>query len=76
MFDLLKLACNTSKAGFCRRTLPVDSKTACRKSSCSDDDRFGVRVLYQGAWGFAASPTYTADEIGYAYCPGLGAGLA
>jgi TldD protein len=73
MFDLLKLACNTANNAGCQfadaRYLSIRKQRVVSRdhalSSCSDgDDRgFGVRVLYQGAWGFASSPTYTADEI-------------
>src|SRR4051812_35320180 len=31
--------------------------------SRTEDFGFGVRVLYKGAWGFAASPRVTADKV-------------
>ena len=31
--------------------------------SCGQNFGFGVRVLYKGTWGFAASPMVTADEV-------------
>ena len=92
MFDLLKLACTTANKAGCQfadaRYLSIRKQRVVSRdhalSSCSDgDDRgFGVRVLYQGAWGFASSPTYTADRDresrrpGNAHCAGLGNGLA
>jgi TldD protein len=73
MFDLLKLACNNASKAGCQfadaRYLSIRKQRVVSRdnalSSCNDgDDRgFGVRVLYHGAWGFASSPTYTADEV-------------
>jgi len=73
MFDLLKLACNIADKAGCQfadaRYLEIRKQRVVSRdlalSSCSDgDDRgFGVRVLYRGAWGFASSPTFSAEEI-------------
>ena len=73
MFDLLKQACDTAKKAGCQfadaRYLAIRKQRVMSRdlalSSCGDsDDRgFGVRVLYNGAWGFASSPTYNAEEV-------------
>jgi len=73
MFDLLKLACDSARSAGCQfadaRYLAIRRQRVVSRdhalSNCSDgDDRgFGVRVLYNGAWGFASSPTYSADQV-------------
>ncbi len=73
MFELLKLACDIAAREGCRfadaRYLDIRKQRVSSRdlalSGCSDsEDRgFGVRVLYQGAWGFASSPNYTAAEV-------------
>ncbi len=73
MFDLLKQACDTAKKAGCQfadaRYLEIHRQQVSSRdlalSNCSEsDDRgFGVRVLYNGAWGFASSPTYTSGEV-------------
>jgi TldD protein len=73
MFDLLKQACDTAKKAGCRyadaRYLDLHRQQVSSRdlalSNCSEsDDRgFGVRVLYNGAWGFASSPGYTSEEV-------------
>lgn len=73
MFDLLKQSCDTAKKAGCQfadaRYLIIRKQRVMSRdlalSSCGDsDDRgFGVRVLYNGAWGFASSPTYNAEEV-------------
>jgi TldD protein len=54
MFDLLKLACDKAA---------ISRDLALSNCSDSEDRGFGVRVLYHGAWGFASSPTFCADEV-------------
>ena len=66
MFDLLREACRIAALAGCRfadaRYLEIRRQRVSSRdralSGCSDsDDRgFGVRVLYQGAWGFASAP--------------------
>ena len=73
MFDLLKQACDAAAKEGCQfadaRYLAITKQRVLSRdlalSSCaeSDDRGFGVRVLYQGAWGFASSPTYNAKEV-------------
>ncbi len=73
MFDLLKQACESARNAGCEfadaRFLAIHKQRVISRdhalADCSDsDDRgFGVRVLYNGAWGFASSPTYTAAEV-------------
>ncbi|MCH8105776.1 MAG: TldD/PmbA family protein [Proteobacteria bacterium] len=73
MFDLLKQACDAATKEGCQfadaRYLAIRKQRVLSRdlalSSCaeSDDRGFGVRVLYQGAWGFASSPTYNAKEV-------------
>ncbi|MCZ6881900.1 MAG: TldD/PmbA family protein [Gammaproteobacteria bacterium] len=73
MFDLLKQACDTAREAGCRfadaRYLDLHRQQVSSRdlalSNCSEsDDRgFGVRVLYNGAWGFASSPGYTSEEV-------------
>ncbi|NCF36846.1 MAG: TldD/PmbA family protein, partial [Gammaproteobacteria bacterium] len=73
MFDLLKLACDKAAKAGCQfadaRYLSIQRQRVISRdlalSNCSDsEDRgFGVRVLYHGAWGFASSPTFCADEV-------------
>ena len=73
MFDLLKQGCDTAKKEGCqfadarylsiRRQRIVSRDHALSGCSDSEDRGFGVRVLYQGAWGFASSPTYSAEEV-------------
>jgi TldD protein len=73
MFDLLKQACDTAKKAGCQfadaRYLEIHRQQVSSRdlalSNCSEsDDRgFGVRVLYNGAWGFASSPSYTSGEV-------------
>lgn len=73
MFELLKLACNHATKSGCqfadarylsiRKQRVVSRDHALANCSDSDDRGFGVRVLYQGAWGFACSPVYTTDEV-------------
>ena len=72
MFELLKLACDIATREGCQfadaRYLDIRRQRVMSRnhalSSCNDseDCGFGVRVLYQGAWGFASSPNYTAAE--------------
>jgi TldD protein len=73
MFDLLKMACEIAGGEGCEfadarylsiRKQRVTSRDHALSSGSNSDDRgFGVRVLYQGAWGFASSPAYNADEV-------------
>ncbi len=73
MFDLLNLACEAARRHGCEfadaRYLDIRRQRVSSRdlalSGCNDsDDRgFGVRVLYRGAWGFASSPIYSADEV-------------
>ena len=73
MFDLLKLACDKASKQGCQfadaryldiRRQRISSRDLALSSCSESDDRgFGVRVLYKGAWGFASSPTYTAEEV-------------
>lgn len=73
MFDLLKQACDTAKKKGCQfadaryleiRLQQVSSRDLALSNCSESDDRgFGVRVLYDGAWGFASSPTYTSEEV-------------
>ena len=73
MFDLLKQACEIATREGCRfadaRYLDISKQRVVSRdhalSSCNDseDCGFGVRVLYQGAWGFASSPSYNAAEL-------------
>jgi len=74
MFDFLKLACDMATKQGClfadARYLDIRHQRLSSRdlalSHCgeSDDRGFGVRVLYQGAWGFASSPSYEAEEVG------------
>ena len=73
MFDLLKLVCEIATREGCQfadaRYLDISKQRVVSRdhalSGCNDskDCGFGVRVLYQGAWGFASSPSYHAAEI-------------
>ncbi len=73
MFDLLKQACELAKKSGCQfadaRYLCIHKQHLISRdlalANCteSNDRGFGVRVLYKGAWGFASSPTYEAQEI-------------
>ena len=73
MFDLLKLACDIAARAGCQfadaRYLDIRGQRLSSRdhalSGCNDseDSGFGVRVLYRGAWGFASSPCYRADEV-------------
>ena len=73
MFDLLKMACEIAGGEGCefadarylsiRKQRVTSRDHALSSGSYSDDRGFGVRVLYQGAWGFASSPAYNADEV-------------
>jgi len=73
MFDLLKLACDIASREGCQfadaRYLDIRKQRVMSRdhalSGCNDseDFGFGVRVLYQGAWGFASSPNYVAAEV-------------
>jgi TldD protein len=73
MFDLLKLACDIATRAGCQfadaRYLDIRRQHVTSRdhalSGCNDseDCGFGVRVLYQGAWGFASSPNYSAAEV-------------
>ncbi len=73
MFDLMQQACELAKkAGVAfadARCLAIRKQRVISRdralADCSDceDHGFGVRVLYQGAWGFASSPKCTADEV-------------
>ena len=73
MFDLLDQACAAATKAGCqyadarylsiRKQRVLSRDLALSNCSESDDRGYGVRVLYSGAWGFASSPTYTAEEI-------------
>ena len=73
MFDLLKQACEIATREGCQfadaRYLDISKQRVVSRdhalSSCNDseDCGFGVRVLYQGAWGFASSPSYNAAAL-------------
>ena len=73
MFDLLQQACELATLQGCQfadaRYLDIQKQRVMSRdqalSGCNDsEDRgFGVRVLYKGAWGFACSPNYCADEV-------------
>jgi TldD protein len=73
MFDLLREACHAAAHAGCQfadaRYLEIRRQRVSSRdqalSGCSDsDDRgFGVRVLYQGAWGFASAPGSDAAAI-------------
>ena len=73
MFELLKLACDLASRAGCQfadaRYLDMRHQRVFSRdlalSDCidSEDSGFGVRVLYQGAWGFASSPAYNAAEV-------------
>jgi len=73
MFELLKQACDLAKIEGCQfadarylatRIQKIDSRDMALSSWGESDDRgFGVRVLYGGAWGFASSPIYNAEEV-------------
>ena len=73
MFELLKQACDAARMEGCQfadaRYLAIRKQRVMSRdlalSNCSDsDDRgFGVRVLYNGAWGFASSPRYNDAEV-------------
>ena len=73
MFDLLQQACELATRQGCQfadaRYLDIQKQRVMSRdhslSGCNDsEDRgFGVRVLYQGAWGFACSPNYRAEEV-------------
>ena len=73
MFELLKQACDTARSEGCQfadaRYLAIHKQRVMSRdlalSDCSEsDDRgFGVRVLYNGAWGFASSPRYNDAEV-------------
>jgi len=73
MYDLLKMACDLARHEGCQfadarylsiRKQRVTSRDQAISSGSESDDRgFGVRVLFQDAWGFASSPNYNADEV-------------
>lgn len=73
MFDLLQQACDLAKKLGCQyadaRYLYIRDQYFISRdlalANCTDniDKGFGVRVLYKGAWGFASSPNYNADEV-------------
>ena len=73
MFDLLKMACEMATREGCQfadaRYLDIRKQRVTSRdhalSDCNDseDSGFGVRVLYQGAWGFASSPAYHSSEV-------------
>jgi len=73
MFDLLKMACEIATREGCQfadaRYLDIRKQRVMSRdhalSACNDseDCGFGVRVLYQGAWGFASSPDYQAAQV-------------
>ena len=73
MFDLLNQACDAAKKAGCqfadarylaiRKQRVLSRDLALANCSESDDRGFGVRVLFRGAWGFASSPTYNAEEV-------------
>ena len=73
MFELLKLACDIAAREGCQfadaRYLDIRKQRVMSRdhalSGCNDseDCGFGVRVLYQGSWGFASSPNYSAAEV-------------
>jgi len=73
MFELLKLACDIAAREGCQfadaRYLDIRRQRVTSRdhalSGCSDseDCGFGVRVLYQGAWGFASAPDFSAAEV-------------
>ena len=73
MFELLKQACDTARLEGCqfadaryleiRKQRVMSRDNALSNCSESDDRGFGVRVLYNGAWGFASSPRYNDAEV-------------
>ena len=73
MYDLLKMACERARECGCefadarylsiRRNRLSSRDLALSNSHDGYDRGFGVRVLYQGAWGFASSPRYEASEV-------------
>jgi len=73
MFELLQQACAEARGAGCEfadaRYLDIDRQRILSRdralSGCDqgNDRGFGVRVLYQGAWGFASSPDFTPAEI-------------
>ena len=73
MFELLKQACDTASLEGCqfadaryleiRKQRVMSRDNALSNCSESDDRGFGVRVLYNGAWGFASSPHYNDAEV-------------
>ena len=73
MFDLLKQACESAKKAGCQfadaRYLAISKQIVYSRDmalqNCieNEDNGFGVRVLYKGAWGFSSSPLYKAAEV-------------
>ncbi len=73
MYDLLRQACETARQAGCRfadaRYLEIDEQyltsrdRALAHNSENRDCGVGVRVLLDGAWGFASAPGYDAAAI-------------
>ncbi len=81
MYELLRQACDAARKAGCTfadaRYLEIDEQSLASRDRAlahhgeSSDRGVGVRVLLQGAWGFALAPGYDAEAVDSAVATAL-----